>query len=96
MKEDISSADESVMNKGEDFYFVRKYDNDPENQSMYDIGTLSLRFIVSINFQSIPRKVSQVAIEFQDVTQAKTFQSKGCYSSLLPEDIIERWNIGIE
>ena len=63
MEEDISRTVGDVKTQGEAFYYVVKYDNDPYNQSLYDIGNLSKRLIASVNFRSIPRKVSQVGIE---------------------------------
>ena len=48
MEEDISRTVGDVKTQGEAFDYVVKYDNDPYNQSMYDIGTLSNRLIESV------------------------------------------------
>ena len=60
--------------------FGGKYDNDPENQSLYDTGTLSHRLIATVKVRSISIKLSQVGLALQDVTQANIFQSKGHHS----------------
>ena len=41
VEEDISRTVRAVKTQGEEFNFVEKYDNDPKNQSLYDISTLS-------------------------------------------------------
>jgi hypothetical protein len=62
---------------------------------MLDIGDLSKRLIASAAVTSIPRKASQVDAEVQDATGLKTFQSQGRHSSVSPEDLGERWQIGL-
>jgi hypothetical protein len=61
---------------------------------VYSIGDLPQRMIASVKVQSVPRQASQV--EVQDRPQIKTFQSNGRHSSVLPEDLSERWQIGLE
>ena len=67
VEEDISSTVGAVKNQGEDFDFVEKYDNNPENQSLYDIITLSHRLVSNVKFESTPIELLQVGIELQDV-----------------------------
>jgi hypothetical protein len=42
-----------------------------------------------------PRQVSQVEVAAPDVPGARSFQSKGRHSSVTPEDLCERWQIGL-
>lgn len=58
---------------------------------LYDIGE---RMIASVKVREVPRQVAQV--EVQDVPQLKTFQSKGRHSSTSPEELSERWSIGLD
>jgi hypothetical protein len=56
-------------------------------------GDMTKRFIASVKIRNVPRQVSQT--EKQDVPQPYTFQSKGRHSSVTPEDLSERWQIGL-
>jgi hypothetical protein len=68
--------------------------SDEESDSVvFDIGGMSQRMIASVKVQTVPRQVSQV--EVQDVPQVKTFQSKGRHSTITPEELSERWQIGM-
>jgi hypothetical protein len=72
---------------------------DPENDAMdcvFDIGNMSKRLIASVNVASPLRQVSQVETEAQDLPPIKTFQSKQRHSSVSPEDLSVRWQIGLE
>ena len=69
MKEDTSSTIVVVRTQGEAFYFVGKDENNPENQSLYEIVTISQRLIPSTKVQSISRKSSQVRIKLKYVPQ---------------------------
>jgi hypothetical protein len=72
---------------------------DPDNHAMdcvFDIGNIPKRLIASIKVVSPPRQISQVETEAQDLPPIKTFQSKGRHSSVSPEDLRERWQIGLE
>jgi hypothetical protein len=73
---------------------------DPDNDAVdrvFDIGDMSKRIIASIKVATPPRQASQVETETQDVPRTKTFQSKGRHSSVsAPEDLSERWQIGLE
>ena len=51
MKEVILSTVRAFKTQIEAIYFVAKYENNPDNQSLYDIGTQSQRIITSVNFQ---------------------------------------------
>ena len=96
LEEGISSTVRDIKTQGEFLDFVGKHENGPVIKSLYDTGTLSHRFISSVNVQSISIKVSQVGIEFQDVTQSKTSQSKWYHLCVSPEDFSEKYQIGIE
>ena len=53
---------------------------------IYDIGFITSRMIGSFKVASIPsRDVSETKLMVQDVSQDKTFHSKGCNSTLSPE-----------
>ena len=69
------------------------YDSEELDSVLFDIGRMSKRMIASVKVSSVPRQISQV--EVQDVPQAHTFQTKGRHSSISPEDLSERWQIGI-
>jgi hypothetical protein len=73
----------------------RDYDDCGESSDsmLFDIGLMSKRFISSAKTRNVARQVSQV--EKQDVSQPYTFQSKGRHSSVTPEDLSERWQIGL-
>ena len=73
------------------------YEDDSVDQVLlFSIGSLSQRLIASIKVRTVPRQAAQVGVEVQDVPQAKSFQSKGRHSSVSPEDLCERWQIGLE
>jgi hypothetical protein len=74
---------------------LENYNEDSEGRLLC-IGDLSRRLIASVNISSILRRTSQVEVEIQDVPQAKSFQSKGRHSSVSPEELSERWQIGLE
>ena len=69
-------------------------DDEISDSVLLDIGLMSQRMIASVKVHSEPRQASQV--EVQDVPQVTTFQSKSRHSSISPEDLSERWQIGIE
>ncbi len=56
-----------------------------------DLGEISRRIMGSISRE---RKVSQV--ETVDVPTTRAFQTKGRHTSVTPEDLSERWQIGLE
>ncbi len=98
VEEEISRSIGSVMTQSEripeeDANFSSDYIDSQEDR-MLDIGVLSKRLIASAKV--IGRQVSQVEVEMQDASQAKSFQSKGRHSSVSPEDLSERWQIGLE
>ena len=58
---------------------------------------MTSRMIGSVKVASIPlRNVSETKATVQDVPQAKTFQSKVRHSTVPPEELSERWQIGLE
>ena len=72
-----------------------EYEDDSVD-AIFSIGSLSQRLIAGIKVRTVPRQAAQVGVEVQDVPQAKSFQSKGRHSSVSPEDLSERWQIGLE
>ena len=53
--------------------------------------------IGSVKVPLIPSKnISETKAVVQDVPQAKKFQSKGRHSTVSPEELSERWQIGLE
>jgi hypothetical protein len=93
VEEEISRTVGAVMTQD------RASTEDPDNDAMdcvSDIGNMSKRLIASIKVTSLPRQISQVETEAQDLPPIKTFQSKGRYSLVSPEDLSERWQIGLE
>jgi hypothetical protein len=93
VEEEISRSIGSIMTQSEK---IPEDDEDVDSQTnlILDIGALSKRLIASAKV--VARQVSQVEVEIQDVPQAKSFQSKGRHSSVTPEDLSERWQIGLE
>ena len=58
---------------------------------------MTSRIIGSVKVAFMPsRNVSETKATVQDVTQANKFQSKGRHSTLSPEELIKRWQVGIE
>jgi hypothetical protein len=92
VEEEVSRTVGAVRTKGETYDHV-DYKEGPNTQ-LFSIGDLSQRLIASVKVTSTTREVSQVDI--QDVPQLKTFQSKGRHSSVSPEALSERWQIGLE
>jgi hypothetical protein len=93
VEEEVSRTVGAVRTKGETSYDHVDY-NDGPNTQLLNIGDLSQRLIASVKVTSTTREVSQV--EIQDIPQLKTFQSKGRHSSVSPEALSERWQIGLE
>jgi hypothetical protein len=60
---------------------------------MYDIGSMLQHLIASIHVHQAQQQALQV--EVQDVTRAKSIQSKARYSSVTPENMGERWQLGL-
>jgi hypothetical protein len=65
------------------------YSEESSGSMLFDIGDMSRRIIASVKTSNVPRHVSQA--EKEDVPQAYIFQSTGRHSSVLPEDLSERW-----
>ena len=64
---------------------------------IYDIGAMTSRIIGSVKLALITSKnVSETIVTLQDVPQANIFQLKGLHSIVPPEELSERWHIGIE
>ncbi len=93
MEEEISRTVGAVMTQ--DGASTEDPDNDATD-CVFDIGNIPKRLIASIKVASPPRQISQVETEAQDLPPIKTFQSKGRHLSVSPEDLSERWQIGLE
>ena len=64
---------------------------------IYDIGTMKSRIIGSVKFTLIPSSnVSETKATVQDVPQANIFQLKVLHSTVSPEELSERWQIGLK
>jgi hypothetical protein len=96
VEEEIARTIGAVTTQGGVLDFVDTPADDAAGDRLFDIGTLSKRLIASVKVRPMPRRASQVEVEVQDVPQLKTFQSKGRHSSVSPEDLSERWQIGLE
>ena len=71
-------------------------DSDSVDQ-IYDIGAMTSKMIVSAKIASIPSmNLSETKAMVQDLPQANTFQSNGRHPDVLPEELSERWKIGIK
>ena len=61
----------------------------------YDLDAMQLRLITSVN--AIDTKSQQIAqVDVADVPAAKTFVSTEWHTSVTPEDLSERWDIGLQ
>jgi hypothetical protein len=94
VEEEISRSIGAVAARGGNADFVDADDDDSESRS-FDIGDLSRKLIASVKVKMTPRQVSQVEVAAPDVPVARSFQSKGQHSSVTPEDLCERWQIGL-
>lgn len=66
-----------------------------ESGVLFSIGGVLKRAIESVNVFAVRRETSVAEIQFQDLPQLKTFQSTGRHSSTTPEELSERWQIGL-
>ena len=83
----IFKGQSGLLRLKEKVSILRKPDNDIENQSLYYIITLSKSLIAIVKVQWIQMKVYHIGIDLQDVPQENKFRSKGCHSSVSPEDL---------
>jgi hypothetical protein len=90
VEEEISRTVGAVTSKGT---YERDSANDENEDPLFNIGEMSRRMIASVKVGSVPRRVSQLEVE--DLPQAKTFQSKGRHSTITPEELSDRWQIGL-
>jgi hypothetical protein len=56
--------------------------NDDLKSRIFDIGALSQRLIANVKVTMVTKTASQVRVELPDLPQTKSFQSKGCHSSV--------------
>ena len=71
-------------------------DSNSEDQ-IYDIGAMTSQMIVSVKVSSIPpSNVSESKEMVQNMKQVNTFQSKVSHSTVSPEGLSERWQIGLK
>ncbi len=94
VEEEVSRTVGAVISQVQGTHAYNDSDDDESNLELLDIGELHKRLIATVGVKSNSRQAAQV--EIQVVPQAKTFQSKGRHSSVSPEDISERWQIGLE
>ena len=95
VEEEVSRTVGAVRMLGDD----HDYDEgkDETKIQLLNLGDVSQRMIASVKVKSLPRKVSQVeAADVQDIPQLKSFQSKGRHSSVTPESLCKKWQIGLE
>jgi hypothetical protein len=103
VEEEISRTIGAVTRSNEDIKdgYDHDYKTRADGYPLFSIGDIPLfnigdklkKMIGSVKVRSVSRRISQVEVE--DLPQAKTFQSKGRHSSITPEDISERWQIGL-
>ena len=85
------------MGEGKSPNFANTESDSDSVDQIYDIDAMTSRMIGSITVTSIPsRNVSESKMKVQDVPQAKTFHLKGRHSTVSPEEMSERWQIGIK
>ena len=64
---------------------------------IYDIGAMTSRIIGCVKVALITtRNLSKRKTQVQDVAQAKPFQLKGRHSTVSPEELSEKWQMGLE
>ena len=97
MEEEISRNIGAVMTEGESPDLTDKDSNINTVYQIYEISAMTSRMIVSVKVALIPsRNVSETKATVQYVPQANIFQSKGRHLTMLPEEMSERWQIGLE
>jgi hypothetical protein len=96
VEEEISRTVGAVLRQEDGNSISTKNPDNDAVDRVFDIGDMSKRIIASIKVATPPRHASQVETEAQDVPRTKTCQSKGRHSSVSPEDLSERWQIGLE
>ena len=97
MEEDISRNIGAVMTEGGSTDFDDTESEINSVYQIYDIGAMTSLIIGSVKIALIPsRNIYETKATLQDVPQAKTFKSKGGYSTVSPEELSERWQIVIE
>ena len=97
MDEEISRNIGAVMTEGGYPDLTDTYSDSDSVDQIYDIGAMKSRMIGSVKVASIPsRNVSETKATLQDVPQAKKSQSKGRHATVSPEELSERWQIGLE
>jgi hypothetical protein len=92
VEEEISRTVGAVLRQDGTHHSIGDTNEDTTNH-VFNMGNMSKRLIASIKIASPTRQASQVET---DVPRTKTFQSKGRHSSVSPEDLSERWQIGLE
>jgi hypothetical protein len=95
VEEEISRTIGAITTQGGTTEFDETYNDHSESSRLLDISNLYPRLIASVKVGT-SRQVSKVEVAAQDVPQAKSFQSKGRHLSVSPEDLSERWQIGLD
>ena len=66
---------------------------EPTNKILSEAEIFNMDGVLSRLFSSV--KISKVEVQLQDVPAARTFESKERHTSVTPEDLSERWLIGL-
>ena len=94
---EISSSIGAVMTEGGSPDLANTDSDSNSVYQIYDISAMTSLMIDSFKAALVPlRDVSETKQTVQDVPQAKIFQSKERHSTAQPEELSERWQIGLK
>ena len=62
----------------------------------YDLGSVQLRLIASVNVTDTTKSRNIAQVDVADVPAAKKFVSTERHTSVIPEELSERWGIGLQ
>ena len=97
MEEKISRNIGAVMKDGVSPDLTNIYSDSNSVYQIYEIGATISWMIGIVKFPLIPsRNVSETKLTIEDLPQANKFQSKGHHATVSPEELIERWQIGLK
>ena len=92
MEEEISREIGAVMTEGGSPDLTDTDSDRYPVYQIYDIGAMKSQIICSVKVALIPsRNLSETKATVQDMPQVKTFQSKGCHSTVSPEELSKWW-----
>jgi hypothetical protein len=66
---------------------------DPTNEKLSEAEIFNMDGVLRRLISSV--KISKVEVQLQDVPATRTFESKERHTSVTPEDLSERWSIGL-